>query len=134
MSELRSVTVFGSIKTTLGPPEYARLDAIIGLGLAVLVSDAPGADEQIQQHLARRAYPNVLVFHNGRGPDDGPRRNLGKWATIGVEGPYSAKDALMCSEADSGLAFWNGRSRGTRENIRHLRALGKPVRQVVLGD
>lgn len=133
MQELRSVTAFGSINTELGSAEYARLDAIISLGLRLLVSDAPGADEQIQRHLAGCGYERVVVYHNGRGPGGGPRRNLGGWPTVQVAGSYEAKDARMCSDADAGLAFWNGRSRGTGSNIKQLRAEGKRVRRVLTG-
>ena len=132
MRQLSSVTVFGSINTRLGCDEYARLDAITSLGLRILASDAPGADEQIQQHLARRGYENVLLYHNGRGPGGGPRRNLGGWPTVRVSGSYEDKDRCMCRDADAGLAFWNGSSRGTGRNIRQLRAEGKRVREVVV--
>ena len=54
IAEIESVTAFGSIRVQLGPDEYARLDSVIALGLRLLVSDAPGADEQIQEHLAAR--------------------------------------------------------------------------------
>jgi hypothetical protein len=121
MRQLRSVTAFGSIKTRLGSDEYARLDTIISLGLQVLVSEAPGADDQIQRHLASRGYRNVVVYHNGRGPGGGPRRNLGGWDTVRVGGPFEAKDERMCRDADAGLAFWNGDSRGTGRNMRQLR-------------
>ena len=132
MAELRSVTAFGSIKTRMGSGEYARLDTIISLGLKLLISDAPGADEQIQQHLARRGYRNVVVYHNGRGRDGGPRRNLGAWPTIRVHGSFEVKDQRMCGDADAGLAFWNGYSDGTDRNMKQLEAEGKRVRRVVI--
>ena len=132
MRQLGSVTAFGSINTRLGARDYARLDAIVSLGLRVLVSEAPGADEQIQEHLARRGYEHVVVYHNGRGPGGGPRRNLGGWPTVRVRGSFEDKDRRMCGDADAGLAFWNGSSRGTGRNIRQLRAEGKGVREVVV--
>jgi hypothetical protein len=132
MRQIESVTAFGSINTRLGADEFARLDTIISLGLRLLVSEAPGADEQIQEHLARRGYEDVVVYHNGRGPGGGPRRNLGDWPTVRVSGSFEDKDQRMCGDADAGLAFWNGSSRGTGRNIRQLRAEGKGVREVLL--
>ena len=132
MRQLGSVTAFGSINTRLGAGERERLDAIIGLRLRLLISDAPGADEEIQEHLARRGYRDVVVYHNGRGPGGGPRRNLGGWPTVRVSGSFEDKDRRMCGDADAGLAFWNGSSRGTGRNIRQLRAEGKGVREVVI--
>ena len=132
MRQLGSVTAFGSINTRLGDSELARLDSIISLGLRLLVSDAPGADDEIQAHLVRRGYRDVVVYHNGRGPGGGPRRNLGAWPTVRVSGSFEDKDRRMCGDADAGLAFWNGSSRGTGRNIRQLRAEGKGVREVVI--
>ena len=133
MPDLNSVTAFGSINAQLGPNQYARLDTIISLGLQILVSDAPGVDDQIQQHLSDRAYRNVVVYHNGRGRGGGPRRNLGAWPEIHVHGDYELKDRRMCRDADAGLAFWNGVSRGTARNMFQLQAEGKQVRRVELG-
>jgi hypothetical protein len=131
MPELSSVAAFGSINVQLQDPDYTRLDAVISLALKVLVSDAPGADEQIQRFLADRGYTEVVVYHNGRGPAGRPRRNLGDWPEVLVDGSYTAKDVRMCSDADAGLAFWNGRSTGTGRNVAQLRREGKPVRLVV---
>jgi hypothetical protein len=132
MPQLGSVTAFGSINTRLGSGELARLDAIISVALRILISEAPGADEQIQEHLARCRYEDVVVYHNGLGPGGGPRRNLGGWTSVQVTGSFEDKDRRMCRDADAGLAFWNGSSRGTRRNIRQLRDEGKLVRVVLL--
>jgi hypothetical protein len=126
------VAVFGSIKYRLSAADLRRIDAIISLRFTALVSDAEGADEQIQRHLVERGYRNVVVYHNGaRG--GGPRRNLGGWDTVLVPGSYTDKDIRMCADADAGLAFWNGRSRGTGRNVSQLRSEGKKVRMVSPG-
>jgi hypothetical protein len=123
------VAAFGSIGYRMTSPDFARLDAIITLGFTILVSDADGADTQIQQHLAARAYRRVVLYHNGV-RQGGPRRNLGGWPTVLVRGSFTDKDARMCADAGSGLAFWNGRSKGTGRNIAQLRRDGKKVRVV----
>ena len=38
---------------------------------------------------------------------------------------YAAKDKAMVADADYGFMLWDGRSRGTRENINNLTKLGK---------
>lgn len=124
-----NVAAFGSISRPAGQRDYSRLDTIISLGFTILLSDGAGTDEEIQAHVAALGYTNVVVYHNGaRGGL--PRRNLGGWPTVLVHGSYTDKDARMCSDCDAGLAYWNGRSRGTRRNIEQLRGEGKKVRVV----
>lgn len=132
MPQLQAVTAFGSIDVELRPCDYERLDTIIILGLTLLISDAPGADDQIQRHLASGGYRNAVVYHNGRGRNGEPRRNLGGWPTVRVSGSYTMKDERMCRDADAGLSFWNGRSSGTQRNVRQLQDEGKPVREVTI--
>ena len=122
--EIRTVAVFGSIGAREIPLE--RLDRAMELRLRFLVRDAKGADLLVQRRLLERGYTYVVVYHNGA-RDGGPRHNLGGWAEVFVSGPYSAKDEAMCRDADCGLAFWNGVSRGTGRNIGQLRAAGRPV-------
>ena len=126
------VATFGSIGIRLRAADTARVDVGISLGFTFLVSDAAGADDEIQAHLASRGYRNVAVYHNGSRAGM-PRRNLGAWPTVLVRGSYTDKDARMCADADAGLAFWNGRSTGTARNIGQLRRSGKKVRVVSPG-
>lgn len=123
------VAAFGSIGYRMTAQDYTRLDAIIVLGYRILVSDADGTDSQIQQHLAARGYSDVVLYHNGVRQGE-PRRNLGGWPTVLVRGSFTDKDARMCADAGAGLAFWNGRSKGTGRNIAQLRRDGKKVRVV----
>lgn len=121
------VAVFGSIRITLSEADLERVGSIVQCGFTILVSDADGADFQVQSTLLRCGYENVVVYHNGR-RGGAPRHNLGAWPTVLVRGSYTAKDEAMCSAATAGLAFWNGRSTGTARNIRQLKAEGKKVR------
>ena len=108
----------------------ARIDRMIEGNLAILVGDAPGVDRSVQQYLAESFYHNVLVFHSGKIC----RNNLGGWQTravsVDLDGRgfefYALKDLLMAREADYGLMVWDGKSRGTRNNIRNLLQEGKP--------
>ena len=40
---------------------------------------------------------------------------------------YSVKDIQMAKDASYGFMLWDGKSRGTLENVRNLLAHGKPV-------
>jgi hypothetical protein len=104
---------------------------MIGRRLTILIGDAPGIDNAFQQYLADKHYENVWVFHTG----DRCRNNLGQWktkviaATSSQKGSqfYALKDVELAREADYGLMVWDGRSRGTRNNIQNLLKRGKQV-------
>jgi hypothetical protein len=102
-----------------------RTDNIITNGHLLLLGDANGADK------AMKNYRNVLVFCMG----DCCRNNIGKWKTRNVHSAgnkkdfkyYSTKDALMGEEADYGFMLWDGKSKGTLNNILNLCERNKKV-------
>jgi len=107
----------------------ARLDeVVIKPGHTVLIGDANGADKAVQQHMAERHYQNVVVFCMGS-----PRNNIAAWPTRTVDPPegqkgfayYAAKDSAMASEAKCGVMLWDGRSKGTLNNMLNLIGAGK---------
>jgi len=108
-----------------------QIDALIAKNCAFVIGDAGGADKAVQQHLAERKYPHVTVFCTGD-----CRNNVGNW-TVRVTTPpnrkkdfayYAAKDRAMAREARCGLMLWDGKSRGTLENILNLLDGQKRVR------
>lgn len=106
-----------------------RVDNVISSGLAVLIGDANGADKALQRYLADRKYANVTVFCSG----NTCRNNIGRWKTQHVATSrakkdfehYAMKDAQMGREAEYGLFLWDGKSRGTLNNILTLTAQNK---------
>jgi adenine-specific DNA-methyltransferase len=99
-------------------PSSAReqLDHHMANGSQFLVGDAPGTDLLVQQYLAHAAYSNVTVFHIGQSP----RNNLG-FPSQRVQGTKQTdKDIFMAKAADRGLAIWDGKSPGTKQNIARL--------------
>lgn len=106
-----------------------RLDDFIRRGDSILIGDANGADKAVQQHFADRHYRNVEVFCVG----DRPRNNVGAWLVRNVAAPssrkdfsyYAAKDVLMAQEAGCGVMFWDGKSKGTLQNVLNLMDVGK---------
>jgi hypothetical protein len=109
----------------------SKLDELIARGLWMFVGDANGADRAIQQHLADRGYEKVVVYAvAGR-----LRNNVGHWKVRSIDPPrgargfdlYASKDIQMAKDACYGLMLWDGKSRGTLENVRNLLAQEKPV-------
>jgi hypothetical protein len=131
---MSSSTVFvaGSRQISRLPTEVkARLDTMIEKGFQILVGDANGADKAVQRYFADKAYPNVLVHCM----KDHCRNNVGNWRTRQVEAPrgakgfdyYSLKDRAMAEAAEYGLMLWDGKSKGTVNNIVNLSRDHKPV-------
>lgn len=104
---------------------------MIEKGFQILVGDANGADKAVQRYLADRSYPNVLVHCM----KDHCRNNLGNWPTREVDAPrgargfdyYFLKDRAMAEAAEYGLMLWDGKSKGTVNNVVNLSREGKPV-------
>ena len=85
----------------------------------------------MQKYLHEKNYANVVVFHTGATC----RNNLGNWPARSVTPPggrrdfqyYAAKDLQMAKEASYGFMLWDGRSKGTLNNIINLLVNQKPV-------
>lgn len=108
-----------------------RLLNIIDHDLTVIVGDANGIDQAVQQFLHDRHYRNVIVYAS-RGKS---RNNLGDWPVEDVAVPdkvkgfdfYAAKDIKMTRDTDYGFMIWNGKSKGTFNNIVNLTKQHKKV-------
>jgi hypothetical protein len=127
-----TIFVAGSRQISRLPAEVkARLDTMIEKGFQILVGDANGADKAVQRYFADKAYPNVLVHCM----KDHCRNNIGNWPTRQVTAPrgakgfdyYSLKDRAMAEAAEYGLMLWDGKSKGTVNNVVNLSRDHKPV-------
>lgn len=56
-----------------------------------------------------------------------------QWDTFGRSAGYR-RNAEMGNFADELVAFWDGKSKGTRHMITYMQKLGKPVHIYVYGD
>jgi len=102
-------------------------DRMVGLSrnyATILVGDARGVDNLVQQCFADLNYKNVIVYaSNGEA-----RHNIGKWdvqiVTTGEKTKgfdfYACKDRKMAEDADYGFMIWNGNSKGTLNNMINL--------------
>ncbi len=108
-----------------------KLNSICEKGYDVLVGDADGIDSSIQKFLNDMKYKNVTVFAS-RGI---ARNNYGDWKIENVVVAenvagfdfYATKDLEMAKSADIGFMIWNGKSKGTFNNMINLLNLGKEV-------
>jgi hypothetical protein len=119
---MKKVFIGGSRKLSrLNRAIKERADNIVGQDFQILIGDANGADKAIQKYLAEKGYKNVIVFCMG----DTCRNNLGKWETKAIIsnrnkkdfGYFSVKDKEMSEQADYGFMLWDGKSKGTLNNI-----------------
>jgi hypothetical protein len=100
-----------------------KLDDLISRQCAILIGDANGADKAVQEHFARQQYPHLTVYCMKH-----CRNNVGSWPTRHVEAPgnrkdfsyYAAKDLAMAQDAKCGVMLWDGRSKGTLNNVQQL--------------
>jgi len=99
-----------------------KLNNIINKQFDILIGDAPGVDTLVQQYLFENNYLNVTVFHIHY-----CRNNVGNWSTRKVptngligRKAYMQKDIVMANLADYGFQIWDGKSKGTWNNILNL--------------
>jgi hypothetical protein len=122
----------GSRKVTgLNQEIRERIDSIIKQGFTILIGDANGADKSMQKHLAERGYKKVVVYCMG----DGCRNNIGQWEIRTMRSNrehkdfsyYAIKDLQMSEEATFGFMIWDGKSKGTLNNVLNLIERNKKV-------
>lgn len=129
---MTKVFIAGSRQIARLPAEVrSRIDTMVEKGFQILVGDANGADKAVQRYLADKAYPNVLVHCM----ENHCRNNVGTWPTFQVAAPqgargfdyYSLKDCAMADAAEYGLMLWDGKSKGTINNVVNLSRRNKLV-------
>ena len=78
----------------------------------------------MQRYFANLNYRNVIVYAS----DGKVRNNIGKWEIQSVLAGektkgfdfYACKDLKMAEDADHGFMIWNGKSKGTLNNMVNL--------------
>jgi hypothetical protein len=122
------VFISGSISIDKLPlSAIEKLDSIVQKNFCVLIGDAKGVDLQVQKYLCKKKYNNVIVYYVG----EKSRHNIGKWKEKNICNDdnikkgrelYTLKDIAMAKDADYGLMVWDGRSPGTLNNIKTMKA------------
>ena len=110
--------------TRLNQAVQGRIQEMIDQNIHVVVGDASGADRAMQSWLAEKKYPHVVVFCVG----DKCRNNVGPWPVERIHpdpqrkgrDPYTRRDEAMAVKADFGFILWNGKSKGSLNNVFEL--------------
>ena len=110
------------------------LDSYIATGVEFLIGDCYGVDAAVQMYLDSKGYRNVTIYCSG----ETPRNNFVTGAKVcscaeAAKGLTSSafhyvKDIQMTQDCDQALMVWDGKSKGTGENIRRIKELKKPYR------
>lgn len=103
----------------------------------ILIGDCDGIDYLVQKFFKKNGYTKVLVYVSG---DGHARRNAGfneKHIPVDPNIPfasrefYAVKDIAMSNDCNVGIAIWDGKSRGTFQNIERLHKLNKCVQTIL---
>lgn len=115
-------------------PELAKafINQFIENGDEILIGDCYGVDAVVQKYIEYKGFSNVTVYCSGVTP----RNNFASSARIrscaeaakdltGSEFQY-VKDIQMAADCDQALMIWDGKSKGTAENLKRIKEMGKP--------
>ena len=122
----------GGSKTinTLDENVKEKLQEIIKNKYDVLVGDCNGVDTAVQRFFYDNNYRNVTVYASG----NTVRNNIGNFNICNIPTEktgfefYRQKDIAMAKEADCGFMIWDGKSKGTLNNIFNLTSQNKPCK------
>lgn len=116
---------------SLNPIVITKLQNTINKNFEILIGDANGIDSSVQRYYSDNNYRSVIIYaSNGK-----VRNNIGQWNVISVDVPkgvtgfdfYVQKDIQMAKDADYGFMIWNGKSRGTWNNVINMTKQNKSV-------
>ena len=117
-------------------PDDAKqaLDEYMANGTEILVGDCYGVDAAVQKYLESKGYSNVSIYCSGETPRNnfttGAKARSCADAAKGLTGSaiHYVKDIQMANDCDQAIMVWDGKSKGTSENIRRIKELKKPYR------
>lgn len=114
----------------------AILDKYIVLGAEFLVGDCYGVDAAVQKYLESKGYRNVTIYCSGATPRNNfaPSAKICSCAenVVGLTGSafHYLKDIQMANDCNQAIMIWDGKSKGTGENIRRIKELKKPYKVI----
>ena len=107
-----------------------RLNEFMRCNHEIIIGDCWGIDAAAQKYLYENNYPDVIIYASG----NMVRNNIGnfKVSDIPADGKkgfefYRQKDIAMTNDADCGFMIWDGKSKGTLNNIIDLMERKKSV-------
>ena len=121
-------------KTVSKLPDLAKIfiDQFIENNDEILIGDCYGVDAVVQKYIESKGFNSVTIYCSGVTP----RNNFTSSANIhscaeaakdltGSEFHY-VKDIQMANDCDQALMIWDGKSKGTAENLKRIKEMGKP--------
>ena len=115
-------------------PELAKtfIDQFIENNDEILIGDCYGIDAVVQKYIESKGFSNITVYCSGVTP----RNIFTSFAKIhscteaakGLAGSdfHYVKDIQMANDCDQALMIWDGKSKGTAENLKRIKEMGKP--------
>lgn len=110
----------------------STLDNYMANGTEFLVGDCYGVDAAVQKYLESKRYSNATIYCSGEIPRNnfitGAKVHSCAEAAKGLTGSafHYVKDIQMTQDCDQALMVWDGKSKGTGENIRRIMEMEKP--------
>ena len=107
------------------------IDLFISLEAEFLVGDCYGVDAAIQKYLESKGYSNVTIYCSGESPRNsfvtGAKVHSCAEAAKGLTGRafHYVKDIQMATDCDFALVIWDGKSKGSENNIKRILNLDK---------
>jgi hypothetical protein len=107
----------------LPPATIEKLNGFYNNGDDIVIGDAFGVDKAVQEYFTGLNYKNVTIYASyGKA-----RNNVGNWHIVAIQSDYESgydfykqKDIAMANDCDYGYMIWDGKSRGTKNNIIRL--------------
>ena len=107
-----------------------RLDEFMRRNHEIIIGDCWGIDTTVQEYLWKNNYDKVTIYSSGNKVRNNignfKERNIPAGNTKGFEF-YRQKDIAMTNDADCGFVVWDGKSKGTLNNIIDLIEFKKSV-------
>ncbi|SIN83292.1 hypothetical protein [Fibrobacter sp. UWB11] len=107
------------------------IDQFIENNDEILIGDCYGVDAVVQQYIESKGFSNVTIYCSGVSP----RNNFTSSAKIhscieaakGLSDSnfHYVKDIQMAKDCDQALMIWDGKSKGTAENLKRIKQMGK---------
>lgn len=133
---MKKVFISGSISVKdLSLKIKNRLDNMIKNNLSILVGDAEGIDSAVQMYFSKNNYFNVTVYSITENPRQIKSSKFNKkfiklkedLTTKRERERQREKDKAMTEDSDYSLVIWDGKSKGSFNNILRSLEQNKPV-------
>lgn len=132
---MSSVFISGSIAIKSIPRSVEdSINRIIDQNIQINIGDADGIDSMVQNYCKRRNYSNVTVYSIYSPPRYKVPGFNKKYIVVDTDSKkererQKEKDSAMTTESDFSLVIWDGKSKGSYQNI--LRAIENNIKAKV---